>query len=94
MGLLIAARQRFVGWGLHPLGFAVAPGWTMGILWSSIMLAWLIKRTVLKYGGAKLYERTKPFFMGLIMGQLAIGGLWLIIDSLTGSVGNVIPVFY
>lgn len=94
MGLLIVARQRFVGWGLHPLGFAVAPGWTMGVLWSSIMLAWLIKRTILKYGGAKLYERTKPFFMGLIMGQLAIGGLWLIIDSFTGSVGNVIPVFY
>ena len=94
MALLIGARQRFIGWTLHPLGFAVAPGWTMRVLWSSIMLAWLIKRMVLKYGGAKMYERTKPFFMGLIMGQLTAGGLWLIVDSITGSVGNVIQVFY
>ena len=94
MALLIVARQRFGGWNLHPLGFAVAPGWTMSILWSSIMLAWAIKRVVLSYGGAKVYEQTKPFFMGLIVGQVTAGGLWLIVDSLTGTVGNIIPVFY
>lgn len=94
MVLLMVARQHFVGWPLHPLGFAVAPGWTMGVLWSSVLLAWLIKRLVLRFGGARTYERTKPFFLGLVMGQLVVAGVWLVIDSLTGAVGNVIPVFY
>jgi len=94
MVLLMVARQHFVGWPLHPLGFAVAPGWTMGVLWSSILLAWLIKRLVLRFGGARTYERTKPFFLGLVMGQLVVAGVWLVIDSFTGTVGNVIPLFY
>jgi hypothetical protein len=94
MLLLMVARHHFVGWPLHPLGFAVAPGWTMNVLWSSILLAWLIKRLVLRFGGARTYERTKPFFLGLVMGQLVGGGVWLVIDSMTGTVGNVIPVFY
>jgi hypothetical protein len=94
MVLLMVARHHFIGWPLHPLGFAVAPGWTMGVLWSSILLAWLIKRLVLRFGGARSYERTKPFFLGLVMGQLVVAGVWLVIDSMTGTVGNVIPVFY
>ena len=94
MGLLMVGRHHFVGWPLHPLGFAVAAGWTMSVLWSSIMLAWLIKSLVLRLGGARTFERTKPFFLGLVLGQLVVGGLWLAIDSLTGTVGNVIPVFY
>jgi len=94
MALLIVARQRLVGWPLHPLGFAVSAGWTMRITWFSIFLAWLIKILVLKYGGAKVYQQTRPFFMGLIMGQFVVGGLWLVIDSLTGTMGNVIPVLY
>ena len=94
MAGLMVARHHFAAWPLHPLGFAVAPGWTMSVLWSSICLAWVIKRVVLRFCGAGTYERTKPFFVGLILGQLVIAGLWLIVDSFTGTVGNVIPVFY
>ncbi len=94
MAGLMVARQHVAGWPLHPLGFAVGPGWTMEVLWSSICAAWVIKRAVLRFGGAAIYERTKPFFVGLILGQLVIAGLWLIVDSFTGTVGNVIPVLY
>ena len=94
MTLLLIGRHRFSGWPLHPLGFAVSTGWTMGVIWSSILLAWAIKGVVLKYGGAGVYQKTRPFFIGLIMGQFVVAGLWLIVDSITGTVGNVIPVFY
>ena len=94
MAGLMVARQHVAGWPLHPLGFAVAPGWTMSVLWSSICLAWAIKRTVLRFGGASAYERARPFFVGLILGQLVIAGLWLIVDGFTGTVGNIIPVLY
>ena len=66
----------------------------MSVLWSSIWLAWLIKRAVLRFGGAATYERTKPFFMGLILGQLVIAGFWLVVDGFTGTVGNIIPMLY
>lgn len=94
MGLLLFARQRLTYWPLHPLGFAVSAGWTMGVIWSSIFLAWALKGLILKYGGASVYQKTKPFFMGMVLGQFTIGGLWLVIDALTGTVGNVIPVLY
>jgi len=94
MTLLLIARHRLTGWPFHPLGFAVSGGWTMGIAWSSILVAWLIKILVLRYGGAGTYQRSRPFFMGLIMGQFVVAGLWLIIDAFTGTMGNIVPVLY
>ena len=94
MALLMIARQRLMWWPFHPLGFAVSAGWTMRYIWFSIFLAWLIKLAILRYGGFGLYHKIRPFFLGLIAGQFATGGLWLVIDAVTGTVGNVIPVMY
>ncbi|MCY3789606.1 MAG: hypothetical protein OXH63_12550, partial [Gemmatimonadetes bacterium] len=94
MALLMIARQRLMWWPFHPLGFAVSAGWTMLYIWFSVFLAWLIKLVILRYGGVGLYHKIRPFFLGLIAGQFATGGLWLVIDALTGTVGNVIPVMY
>ena len=94
MALLMIARQRLMWWPFHPLGFAVSAGWTMRYIWFSIFLAWLIKLAILRYGGVGLYHKIRPFFLGLIAGQFATGGLWLVIDAFTGTVGNVIPVMF
>ena len=94
MALLMIARQRLMWWPFHPLGFAVSAGWTMRYIWFSIFLAWLIKLVILRYGGVGLYHKIRPFFLGLIAGQFATGGLWLVIDAFTGTVGNVIPVMF
>ena len=94
MALLMIARQRLMWWPFHPLGFAVSAGWTMRYIWFSIFLAWLIKLVILRYGGVGLYHKIRPFFLGLIAGQFATGGLWLVIDAFTGTVGNEIPVMY
>ena len=94
MALLMIARQRLMWWPFHPLGFAVSAGWTMRYIWFSVFLAWLIKLAILRYGGVGLYHKIRPFFLGLIAGQFATGGLWLVVDALTGTVGNVIPVMY
>jgi hypothetical protein len=45
---------------------------------------------VLKYGGVRLYRTTRPFFLGMILGQITPGGIYLIIDHYTGMVGNMI----
>ncbi len=93
MGGLMLARHVFAWWPFHPIGFAVSASWVMNHLWMSIMCAWLIKVMVLNYGGASLYERTKPFFMGIILGQFVAAGFWLLVDSFTGVKYNHIRVY-
>jgi len=90
MLLLIVARWRYVWWPLHPLGYPIGPIWIMDHLWFNMFLAWLIKVLVLKYGGVGLYLKTRPFFMGLILGHIVPGGFFLIIDHFTGMTNNVI----
>ena len=90
MALLMLARHHLLWWPLHPIGFTIGAVWLMDQLWLSIFLAWLIKITVMKYGGPTLYRRTRGFFLGLIMGQFFIAGLWNIIDYFTGMTGNTV----
>ena len=86
MTLLMVARQRFPWWPLHPLGFPISANF--GTMFFSVFLAWAIKSVVLKYGGPRLYFKTRPFFLGLILGQFAICGVWYVVDYFTGTTGN------
>lgn len=87
---LSVARWQYVWWPLHPLGYPIGPIWIMDHLWFNMFLAWGIKVVVLKYGGVRLYRTTRPFFLGMILGQITPGGIYLIIDHYTGMVGNMI----
>jgi hypothetical protein len=89
-GLLIFMHDMFLWWPLNPIGFAIAPVWLMNQLWFSIFIAWLIKKLILRYGGAKIYEKSKYFFLGLPLGFYTCAGIWVIIDLITGHHGNVI----
>ena len=57
---------------------------------SNAFLAWLLKGIILKYGGPPLYAAVRPFFLGLILGQFAICGIFWIVDAFTGNIGNYI----
>ncbi|HIE04697.1 MAG TPA: hypothetical protein EYP61_08065 [Candidatus Latescibacteria bacterium] len=92
MGLLMFARHRFVWWPLHYLGFPIGDTWVMEWVWFSIMLGWLVKVLILKYGGIRLYRNLKPLFLGLILGQISCAGIWMIIDFITGTSGNYIYI--
>ncbi len=88
MGLLMLARQHFLWWPLHPLGFAVSTISMTNYISFSVFLAWLIKSLILRYGGPTLFQRARPFFLGLILGQFAVAGFWLIVDYFTGMTDN------
>ena len=90
MGILIFARQNFLWWPLHPIGFLVGPVWLMDQLWFSIFVVWLIKKLILKYGGVGIYNKFKYFFLGLPLGLYTCAGIWFIIDLFTGRQGNSI----
>ena len=74
----------------HPLGFAIAVGWLTEGIWFSAMLAWLLKLTILFIWGVRMFRFMKPFFLGLILGEVAVGGVWGIIYSFTTDVGRVL----
>ena len=93
MGALIGARNYWAWWPLHPLGFAASMAWVMNHIWFAIFLAWFVKTLVLRFGGAALYQKTVPFFLGIALGQIVTAGIWLIVDGFTGTVGNRLPVY-
>ena len=87
-GLLMAAlqglRMRFLWWPLHPLGYPMAGTFAMRNMWFSTFVAWAIKSVMLRYGGIPVYEKSRPFFLGLILGDFVNIGLWLVIEAFTG----------
>ncbi len=78
---LTTLRQLFAGFWFHPLGFVLGSttgGGFINYIWGSLLAAWLIRWTTLKFGGA-VTVRTKlqPIFIGVFVGAclayLAIG---------------------
>jgi hypothetical protein len=85
---LTLASKRWLWFPIHPIAFPISAMWTTHHLMPSIFIAWLVKSVVLRYGGVTLYRSTRPFFLGLILGHYAAGGLWCVIDAFTGMTGN------
>lgn len=90
MYILVLLRQWVPWWPVHYLGFALSDSWVMGWAWFSVFVGWLAKLILLKVGGAAMYERAKPAFLGMILGQLMAGAFWKIVDLITGETGNYI----
>ena len=86
MGGLMAAQYRFLWWPFHSLGFPVSC--VFGKMWFSVFIAWIIKGVILKYGGLTLFNRLKPFFLGLILGEAVVAGTWVLIDYFAGMQNN------
>jgi len=79
---LAYARSVFVGFPLHPLGFAMSATWGVVVLWFSMLVAWLIKAPLLRYGGMAMYRRTRPFFLGMIFGEFFSAAIWALLALL------------
>ena len=68
-------RLFFLRCPFHPLGFVYGTG--LGtLLWGSALVGWAVKVLVVRYGGAGTYRRLRPFFLGMILGELALRLVW------------------
>ncbi|HIE50166.1 MAG TPA: hypothetical protein EYP85_00265 [Armatimonadetes bacterium] len=85
--LLLVLRTVFLRFPLHPLGFALAT--TYGDrLWGPFLLVWGLKLGVFKLGGANLYKRLIPAFLGLALGHFFLGGVvWGNLAMYAGDAG-------
>ena len=79
MVLLLFFRQRCF-WLPHPLGLIMLVNPIMGTYWFSIMLGWMAKTLVTKYGNKETYTKVKGAFIGLIAGELCIVALSLVLS--------------
>ena len=83
-------RARYVWWPLHPIGYAMANTAIWGQLPFPFFIAWATKALVLRYGGMRLYRRSLPLFLGLIVGDLAGGAFFTLLGGFVRM--NVYPV--
>jgi hypothetical protein len=79
---LQAMRLRFPGWPLDPVAYSLASTATASSYWVPLLIAWMLKSVILRYGGRTGYTRALPFFLGLVMGEAFVGAGWSIIGCL------------
>jgi hypothetical protein len=74
--LLSIMRMKFLWWPFHPVGYAISMNFGVDYIWFTIFLGSVIKWSILKFGGLRALRRASPFFLGVIIGEYAIGSFW------------------
>ncbi|MBV9851496.1 MAG: hypothetical protein JO250_17655 [Armatimonadetes bacterium] len=80
---LTAMRANFFWWPLHPLGYAIAGSWSTVEFWFACLIAWAFKTVFLRYGGMSLYQRARPFFLGMVLGEFGMAVFYVLLNILT-----------
>jgi len=84
-------RLQFWWWPLHPLGFVMCGSWSLVVNWFPIFVAWAVKSIIVHYGGLKGFTRARPFFLGLIFGEMTIAVILTLIDAIWHIPAPYIP---
>jgi hypothetical protein len=80
--LFSVARLRFRWWPLHPLLFVTWSTPHIASFSGAFLMGWIVKRSVVKYGGNAWYNRLKPMMYGLIAGEV----LSAVMPSIVGAI--------
>ncbi|TVR17569.1 MAG: hypothetical protein EA401_00365 [Planctomycetota bacterium] len=82
---VVALRRFWYACPIHPIGLVVASSFPIFWVWGSLMIGWLAKVIVLRYGGAHLYKQLKPVAIALILGDALGFGMQMMFQlTLTG----------
>jgi hypothetical protein len=80
-GVLAFLQLRYASWPLHPIGLLMCFSPLTARLVSSLFIGWLVTRTILWLGGAKLYRDARPLFIGVIVGEVLAAGLMALLNT-------------
>ncbi len=86
-----ALRRQLVWFPLHPMGLIVCRGWAMENLWLMVLVGWMVKGLVVRYGGLTAYHGLRPFFLALVLGDLVKGGVFGVVGAFTRQGYGVLP---
>jgi hypothetical protein len=89
-GVLSVLRLRYVSWPLHPVGYLLMGTHAIANMWFSIMLGWVVKVLIVRFGGARMFRGARFFFIGLILGEAGAAAFWLV----TGFARNMMGLPY
>ncbi len=80
--LLMAMRRAFFWWPFHPAGYVLLGGTWGGMIyfWFPLFVSWTIKALILRYGGIGAYRKAAPLFLGLVLGDKVLWGVWSIVS--------------
>lgn len=75
-------------WPLHPIGLFLP--WTHygEVTWASILIGWLLKVLIVRYGGARVYHAARPLFIGIIMGEVFAVVVWVLVPVILILMGH------
>ncbi len=81
--LLGMMRLRFWWWPFHPVGYLASNTWGFHWWYLPFFIGWACKTLVIRYGGLRLYRRSVPFAIGLIVGDILNGAVWTAVRVVT-----------
>ena len=64
------------GFPFHPVGYALGMSFGLDYIWLPILISWALKVGILRTWGLRGYRAAIPFFVGLVLGEFAVGGMW------------------
>ena len=85
---LLWLRQNFLWFPLHPIGYVVGNGFEAYRMWFPFLVGWAAKALVMRYGSVKTYRALRAPFLGMVLGEFAAAGLWLVVDAMLGRTGH------
>ena len=81
-------RMRFSKWPLVPIAFCMATSDALGYMWFSIFIGWSCKLVSMRLGGVAAYNRLRPVFLGLVIGEVFMAGIWMVVGAIVRMRGH------
>ncbi len=78
-------RFRYTGFPLHPVLFLIWGSYHIGIAMYSFLIGWCVRELIIRFGGDKIYQGAKPFFIGLVLGELFL----ILLSAVSGMGYNI-----
>ena len=75
-------------WPLHPVGLLLSYNWFGHTVWMSVAAGWLLRVVLILFGGARLYRRLRPLFVGLIIGEVMAAIVWFSVSGVLAFYGH------
>lgn len=91
VALLFWIRYRFPGFLLHPVLLLIWGTFPVGTIFYSFLIGWFIRELIIKYGGDTNYQLLKPFFIGIIIGEISLITIECIIGMSYHSFTGLLP---
>jgi hypothetical protein len=87
-GVLYVLCITMPTWPIHPIGILLMTATYGAAAWASVLIGWVLKTLIVKWGGSRLYQRMRPVFLGLIVGEILAAVFWTGVSTIFAMMGE------